>query len=344
LAVHRAHRVADRFPDGQLYVNLRGFHPTGQAMDPAEAVRGFLDALGTPPERIPASLDAQAALYRSTLAGKRVLVVLDNARDAEHVRPLLPGTPTVMVVVTSRSQLTGLVAEGAHPITLDLLTTAEARGLLARRLGIDRVTAEPDAVDGIITACARLPLALTVAAARAATHPGFPLAAGAAELSAARGLLDTLAADDPATDVRAVFSWSYQALAAPAARLFRLLGLHPGPDTCAPAAASLAGQPLPDVRRTLAELARANLITEYAPGRYGFHDLLRTHAADLTHGIDTSSAASRSADCSTTTCTPPTPPTGSCVRHVTRSPSRSPRPRPAPARNTMPASSRPWLG
>jgi hypothetical protein len=183
-----------------------------------------------------------------------------------------------------------------------------------------------------------------LAVARAATHPGFPLAAGAAELSAAGGLLDTLAADDPATDVRAVFSWSYQALAAPAARLFRLLGLHPGPDTCAPAAASLAGQPLPDVRRTLAELARANLITEYAPGRYGFHDLLRTHAADLTHGIDTSSAASRSADCSTTTCTPPTPPTGSCVRHVTRSPSRSPRPRPAPARNTMPASSRPWLG
>src|SRR5215475_8003747 len=159
LAVHWAHRVRQRFPDGQLYVNLRGFDPGGQQMAPAEAVRGFLDALDVPPERIPPSLEAQAALYRSLLAGKRVLVVLDNARDAEQARLLLPGTPTALVVVTSRSQLTSLVAvDGAHPLTLDLLTESEARELLARRLGADRMAAEPDAVGQVITCCARLPL------------------------------------------------------------------------------------------------------------------------------------------------------------------------------------------
>jgi hypothetical protein len=161
LAVYWAHQVAARFPDGQLYVNLRGFDPTGAVMEPAEAVRRFLDALGVPPERIPADLDAQAALYRSQLAGRRMLVVLDNARDTAQVRRLLPGAPTCLVLVTSRNQLSGLVAaDGAHPITLDLLTPGEARELLARRLGADRVGAEPEAVEEIITYCVRLPLAL----------------------------------------------------------------------------------------------------------------------------------------------------------------------------------------
>jgi DNA-binding SARP family transcriptional activator/tetratricopeptide (TPR) repeat protein len=286
LAVHWAHRVADRFPDGQLYVNLRGFDPGGQVMAPAEAVRRFLDALGVPAERIPPDLDAQAGLYRSLLASKRVLVVLDNARDAEQARPLLPGTPTALVVATSRNQLSSLVAvDGAHPLTLDLLTETEARELLACRLGPDRVAAEPAAVEQIIACCARLPLALTIAAARAA-QSGFPLAALADELAGAGGRLDSLDAGDPVSQVRTVFSWSYRALTPAAAGVFRLLGLHPGPDLSAPAAASLAAVPPAETRRLLAELTRASMLTEHAPGRYGFHDLLRAYAADLAHTHD----------------------------------------------------------
>jgi hypothetical protein len=144
LTVYWAHRVVEQFPDGQLYVNLRGFDLSGSVMDPTEAVRRFLVALGVPNERIPADLDAQAALYRSELAGRRVLMVLDNARDTAQVRPLLPGSPTCMVLVTSRNRLTGLVAaDGAHPLTLDLLTHDEARDLLARRLGPDRTRPSP---------------------------------------------------------------------------------------------------------------------------------------------------------------------------------------------------------
>lgn len=287
LAVHWAHRVADKFPDGQLYVNLRGFDPTGSAVPPTEAVRGFLDALQVPAQRVPAGLDAQAALFRSVLAGRRVLVVLDNARDAEQVRPLLPGTPGCLVVVTSRDQLAGLVAaEGAHPLTLDLLTPVEARRLLARRLGEERIAAEPRAVDDIVALCARLPLALVIVAARAATQPGLPLATLVEEVQRARGGLDAFSGDDPATDVRAVFSWSYHALRAEAARLFRLLGLHPGPDLAAPAAASLAGLPVGAATRLLAELTRARLLVEHAPGRYTFHDLLRAYASELAGTAD----------------------------------------------------------
>jgi NB-ARC domain len=174
-------------------VNLRGFDPGGQAMAAAEAIRVLLDALGAPPERIPPSLDAQAALYRSLLAGKRMLVVLDNAREANQVRPLLPGTPSTLVLVTSRSQLTSLVVvDGARALTLDLLTPGEARELLDNRLGADRTAAEPRAVEEIIARCARLPLALTIAAAHVA-QSGFPLATLAAELAAkAGGRLDVL--------------------------------------------------------------------------------------------------------------------------------------------------------
>jgi tetratricopeptide (TPR) repeat protein len=290
LAVHWAHLVADRFPDGQLHVNLRGFDPSASPMTPDDAVRGFLDALDIPAQRVPVDLAAQAALYRSLLAGKRVLVVLDNARDAEQVRPLLPGAPGCLIVVTSRSQLPGLIAaEGAHPLVLDLLTPAEARQLLSRRLGPERVDAEPQAVEAIITWCARLPLALTIVAARAATHPQFPLAALAEELRQVSGGLDAFTDAEPATDIRAVFSWSYHTLSAPAARLFRLLSLHPGPDVTAPAAASLAGVPTTQERRLLAELTRAHLVEEHTPGRYTFHDLLRAYATELanTHDNDT---------------------------------------------------------
>jgi DNA-binding SARP family transcriptional activator/tetratricopeptide (TPR) repeat protein len=289
LAVQWAHRVAASFPDGQLYVNLRGYDPGGLALDPAEAVRGFLDALGMPAHRIPAGLDARAALYRSLLAGKRVLVVLDNARDVEQVRPLVPGTSGCLVVVTSRNQLTPLAAtEGAHPLRLDLLSTAEAIELLSRRLGARRTAAEPAAVHEIVVRCAGLPLALAIAAARAATNPGFPLVHLAAELRGATGALDAFDGGDPATDVRTVFSWSQQTLSADAARLFRLLGLHPGPDLTAPAAASVAGIPLRQVRILLTELTRAHLLNEHTPGRYTFHDLLRTYADEQarTHDSD----------------------------------------------------------
>jgi tetratricopeptide (TPR) repeat protein len=287
LAVHWAHANADRFPDGQLYVNLRGFDPGGSAMAPADAVRGFLDALDVPPDRIPADLGAQVGLYRSLIADKRLLIVLDNARDTDQVRPLLPGARGCLALVTSRNELGGLVAaEGAHPITLDLLMPAEARRMLERRLGTARVAAEPDAVDDIINRCVRLPLALAIVSARAATHPRFPLSALATELHEARSGLDALDAGDAATDVRAVFSWSYRALGDRAARLFRLLGLHPGPDISVPASASLASLPVHEVRPLLTELARAHLINEHKPGRFTFHDLLRAYAAELAHDVD----------------------------------------------------------
>jgi DNA-binding SARP family transcriptional activator/tetratricopeptide (TPR) repeat protein len=281
LAVHWAHRLVDRFPDGQLYVNLRGFESTGAPVKPEDAVRAFLDAFAVSPQRIPASAAAQEGLYRSLLAERRVVVVLDNARDAEQVRPLLPGAPHCLTVVTSRDQLTGLIAaEGAYPITLDLLPVADARELLARRLGARRIAAEPAAVDDIIARCARLPLALAIVAARAATHPGFPLAMLAAELADIRRGLDAFAAGDAATDLRAVFFWSYRTLSPDAARMFRLLGEAPGPDVSVPAAASLAAMPARQIWSVLAELARAHLVTERTAGRYTFHDLLRTYAAE----------------------------------------------------------------
>jgi tetratricopeptide (TPR) repeat protein len=288
LAVHWAHEVTQRFPDGQLYVNLRGFDPLGSPVTPAEAVRGFLEALEVPPKRIPASLDAQAALYRSLLAGRRVLVLLDNARDAEQVRPLIPGSPGCVAVVTSRHRLTSLVAgEGALPITLDLLTTTESRQLLTQRIGVDRVTAETQAVERIIESCARLPLALAIVAARAATHPTFPLAALADELRGSLGRLGALDGGDTSTNARVAFSWSYQQLTTEAARLFRLLSLHSGPDITVSAAASLAGLTQISVQPTLRELARAHLITERTPGRYAFHDLLRAYAGEQARAFDT---------------------------------------------------------
>jgi tetratricopeptide (TPR) repeat protein len=229
-------------------------------MTSAEAVRAFLDAVGVPSDRIPIGVEAQASLYRSILAGRRVLVVLDNARDAAQVRPLLPGSPGCFVIVASRARLTSLVAvEGARPLTVGLLSDAEARELLVQRLGADRVAAEPDSVAKIVGLCARLPLALSVVAARAAINPGFSLARLAEELSGTRNRLEALEGGEVNDDVRAAFSWSYQHLDPSAARAFRLLGLHPGPDATAAAVASLAGIEIAHVRRTLTELARCNL-------------------------------------------------------------------------------------
>lgn len=287
LAVHWAHRVRGRFPDGQLYLNLRGFDPGGQAMPSGTALRTLLELLGVPPTKLPTTMEAQAGLYRSRLADARMLLLLDNARDAEQVRPLLPGAPGSLVLVTSRSDLASLVAaEGARPLWLDGLDAGQARLLLASRLGPDRLAAEPDAVDTIVAACAGLPLALAIIAARAATRPTLPLSALAAELADAGNRLDALTGPDAATDVRAVFSWSYHALGAEAARLLRVLGLHPGPDIGLAAAASLARRPVPQTRRLLDELCAAHLLSENAPGRYAFHDLIRAYAVELAHAED----------------------------------------------------------
>jgi tetratricopeptide (TPR) repeat protein len=287
LAVYWAHQVADRFPDGQLYVNLRGFDPSGLAVTSADAVRIFLDAFAVPAERIPISLEAQAALYRSILAGRKVLVVLDNARDVDQIRPLIPGSPGCLVVVTSRNQLSSLItAQGAYPLTVDQLTDTEARELLTRRLGSARVQAESGAVERIAASCARLPLALSIVAARAVAHPRFGLAALADELSDARSQLDVFDGGDPDTNVRVAFSWSYHQLSSAAARMFRLLGLHPGPDISVRAAASLSGSSAERVRPLLAELARAHLVAEHSPGRFTFHDLLRSYASDLAVAVD----------------------------------------------------------
>ncbi|WP_078960829.1 AfsR/SARP family transcriptional regulator [Streptomyces sp. NRRL WC-3618] len=287
LAVQVAHRVSDRFPDGQLYVNLRGFDLHGSAMDPTEAVRGFLEALGMSPRQMPDGLEAQAALYRSLLANRRVLVLLDNARDADHVRPLLPGAAGCLVLITSRNQLTSLVAvSGAHPLTLDLLSPKNARESLVRRLGADRVAVEPDAVDTIISLCGGLPLALAIITARALMNPTFPLSGIAAELVEANGSLDAFDGLDATTNVRTVFGWSYRTLTAEAARLFRLLSLHPGPDIGTHAAAALADRPTGRARSLLAELTRMHLLTEEAPGRYRFHDLVRAYANELVRAED----------------------------------------------------------
>jgi hypothetical protein len=279
--VRWAHQVADRFPDGQLYVNLRGFDPSSAPVPPAQALHGFLTAFQIPAGQIPADLAAQAALYRSLLAGKRVLVLLDNARDAAQVRPLLPGSPGCLALVTSRTQLAGLAAaEDAFLLTLDVLAEAEAREMLAHRLGSQRIAAEPLAADELIGLCARLPLALSIAAARAAGRSAFRLAVLAAELREAHDRLDALDAGDGASDVRAVISWSYHELSAPSARMFRLLGLHPGPDISLAAAASLAGLPVRQAREWLDELTRSHLLAERSPGRFAFHDLLRAYAAE----------------------------------------------------------------
>jgi DNA-binding SARP family transcriptional activator/tetratricopeptide (TPR) repeat protein len=275
LAVRWAQSVRESYPDGQLFADLHGFDPAGAVVHPGTVLRGFLAALGVPPGRVPPDFDAQAGLYRSLMAGRRILVVLDNARDAAQVRPLLPGTPGCRVVITSRDQLRPLVAEGAEPVTLDLLSPADAVRLLAERIGPQRTYAERGVAEHIAERCARLPLALGVAAARAALYPYFSLAEIAGGLRPDDADLGELA------DVRAVFSWSYHALEADAAALFALCAVVPGTDFAVPAAASLAGWPVARTRAALGELVRAHLVAEHAPGRFAQHDLLRAYAHEL---------------------------------------------------------------
>ncbi|MBF9131563.1 tetratricopeptide repeat protein [Plantactinospora sp. S1510] len=293
VAVHWAHRVADRFPDGQLYVNLRGFDPAGTPLEPATALHGFLVALGVPAAQIPAGADERTALYRSLLATRQTLVLLDNAADAAQVRPLLPGSPGCVVIVTSRNRLTGLVAvDGARAVVLAVMSTGEATEMLAARLGPDQVAAHTDAVDQIVDRCGGLPLGLAVAAARVIADE-VPLPKLAGELGRP---LDALAAGEAASDVRTVLSWSYRMLPDGAARMFRLFGVHPGPDIGLAAAASLAAVPATASGGLLRELARANLLTEQRPGRFACHDLLRAYAVELAGASDADGALARVLD------------------------------------------------
>lgn len=282
LAVHWARQVAAEFPDGQLFLDLRGFDPSGTPMSPADALRALLDGLGVPSDQLPLTIEAQVGLYRSLLVGKRILVVLDNALDATQVRPLLPGSATCRVVVTSRNQLVGLTAiDAAHPLTLDVLTDDEAHQLLRQRLGGRRLDTDPEAAAEIITACAHLPLALCIVAAHAAGRPALPLADIAADLAAHPTLTAFTDDTDPAADVRTVFSWSYQRLPPETARVFRLFGLHPGADLDPYAVAALTAGTAEQAKRVLEVLVRGSLIQPAGPDRYGMHDLLRGYAGEL---------------------------------------------------------------
>ncbi|MGW8881219.1 AfsR/SARP family transcriptional regulator [Streptomyces mirabilis] len=281
LAVHWAHQVRDRFPDGQLYVNLHGFDHDRQSLEPGEALELLLRSLGLAASEIPPHHEAQGRVFRTLVAGRRMLVLLDNAASAEQVRPLLPGSPTCCVVVTSRNRLGDLVArDGAHALPLDMLQPDEARTLLSRTLGADRVADDERAVDELIRLCGGLPLALRVAAARLAGDPGLRPADLVAEMTEGNRLEALEPDGDANSPLRTAFSVSYRVLAPAARRLFRLLGLFPGPEFTAEAAAALLPAPLPQARRLLGALAAAHLIEPATAGRYRFHDLLREYAQE----------------------------------------------------------------
>ncbi|MFI6372315.1 BTAD domain-containing putative transcriptional regulator [Streptomyces sp. NPDC050546] len=281
LAVHVAHQVRDRFPDGQLYVNLRGYDHESAPMDPQQALGQLLRSLGLTPQQIPSDPDEQARRYRSLLDGRRMLILLDNAASVRQVRPLLPGSPTCRVLVTSRHRLTGLVAQnGAEPLRLDVLAPREARALLAAVLGERRVAAEPEAAGELARRCGLLPLALRVAAAHLLGDRHRPLADLAAELADGDRLATLELDDDRSSAVSAAFGLSYRALAPDAQRLFRLLGLVPGPDLTRPAAAALLDTSEARAGSLLTTLATAHLIESPAPDRYLFHDLLRDYARE----------------------------------------------------------------
>ena len=286
LAVHWAHQVAEHFPDGQLYVNLGGYAPGGP-VSPSDALARFLRALGVPGPDIPADVDECAARYRSLLDGRRMLVLLDNAGSAEQVRPLLPGTPACMAVVTSRDSLAGLVArDGARRLDLDLLPLPDAIGLLRALIG-GRVDADPGAAGALAAQCAQLPLALRIAAELAISRPAVHLAGLVEELADQQQRLNLLdVGGDAHTAVRGVFSWSCRHLDAATVRAFRRLSLHPGPDFDRYAAAALTGTTPGRADRLLDLLARAHLIHAAGPGRHGMHDLLRAYARELASAQD----------------------------------------------------------
>lgn len=276
LALHWAHQHTDQFPDGQLFANLHGFEPTAEPTPPEQAVRGFLATLGVDPRSIPANLDTQTGLYRSLVAGKRLLIVLDNAADSTQLSPLLPGSPTCTVLVTSRHRLSGLAITGVRLLELGVLSDSDARHLLAAHLGDDRLAAQPEAVDELLRWCAGLPLAMSIIAARAAAHPDFPLTALAGELHDATTRLEALDAGELTTNLRTVLDSSYQALDPDAATLFGLLGLAPGADIGLLAATNL----MTTARPLLRQLETASLVQQHMPNRYRMHELVRLYATE----------------------------------------------------------------
>lgn len=281
LALRWAHRVRQRFPDGQLYVNLRGYDP-GPPMTPAQALDRFLRALGVRPAAIPPDAEERAALFRSRLADRQMLLILDNAATGSQVRPLLPGTASCLVIVTSRNRLSGLVArDGGRRLTLNILPEPDAVALLKNVTDDYRDRDAPEHLQELASLCARLPLALRIAAERAASRPFMPLLDLIQDLRDESALWDALTADDDeeADAVRTVFAWSYRALAEDAARLFRLLGLHPGSDFSTAAATALMGE-ADRIRHLLDVLVGANLLEQTGPDRYQLHDLLRAYATD----------------------------------------------------------------
>ncbi|WP_344411989.1 ATP-binding protein [Amycolatopsis minnesotensis] len=283
LALHWADQNAERFPDGQLFVDLRGFDPSDEPMPAHEAVRGFLDALGVAPDNIPSERSAQVGLYRSLVATRQMLIVLDNARDSDHITPLLPGGSQCTVLVTSRDRMAGLISQhSALPVTVEALDEQQSHALLARRLDDARLAAEPAAVAELVRSCAGLPLALSIVAGRAILDPHVPLADLAAELRDTATRLQALDDGTPTTSLETVLSWSYRALTAEQATVFTLLGAAPGPDISLLAAANLAGTPGPQTRMILRSLERVSLIQQHAPQRYRMHDLVRLYAARQT--------------------------------------------------------------
>ncbi|MGW3496315.1 AfsR/SARP family transcriptional regulator [Streptomyces sp. NPDC001020] len=287
LAVHWAHLVADHFPDGQIYIDLRGHHASEPPLDPNLAMAEVLGALGAMPDPAPgnAALDS---VYRSALAGRRLLIVLDDALDCEQVRPLLPGVPGCLTIVTSRRRLEGLaVTDNARLLPLLPMTRQEGLELLERRLGTDRIRGTLATAEEIVDLCGGLPLTLALLGTRALTHPHFPLTSLAEDLRDNRDSLIAFSGHgDARTDVRTVFSRSYETLSSGAATLFRLLGLHPSRDIALPAAASLSGTDLRTTREHMAELIDRHMVVEQTPGRYTCHALLRVYAAELSRDVD----------------------------------------------------------
>ncbi|GAA2795144.1 ATP-binding protein [Crossiella cryophila] len=272
LAVHLAHRLADRYPDGRLFLDLHGHASAEQATDPAVALEVLLRALGVPGDRIPAGLAERSALWRAELAERKVLVLLDNAASATQIRPLLPGSPDCLALVTSRGSLADL--DGAQVLSLDVLPEAEAIALFAGIAGAERVAGQRESVAELVRLCGLLPLAIRIAAARLRSRPVWTVAHLAGRL---RDGLTELSTGD--RGVAAAFSLSYQHLTPEQQRLFRLLGLHPGPDIDPHAAAALACRASHATERLLEDLVDAHLLQQHVSGRYRFHDLVRSYAA-----------------------------------------------------------------
>jgi tetratricopeptide (TPR) repeat protein len=281
LAVHWALRERARFPDGDLYFDLHGYSP-GPAFTADDALSAFLLALDVPGKKVPRSVEAKSALFRSLLGDRQVLILLDNVTNPDEVRALLPSTPTCLLIVTSRSSLPGLVARNsAYRITLDMLPPADSSALLREVIGSDRTSLEPDAIGELADRCGHLPLALRIAGERVAAHPYLRLADLLGQLASEADRLDVLEADgDEMSAIRAVFSWSYRALAPETARVFRMLGLHPGPTFSATATATLTDTSVASARRQLTALTNSYLLMEISHDRYRFHDLLRVYAKE----------------------------------------------------------------